>query len=192
MKKLASIEGGSQPLPEWLRFPSVVLAKSPYDQDVTCRFRVSATDCHRGLLSNRRQPAFELWSAVMGLPPPVLGVGASKNYPPAAGLSSLRQAHACFEGLKRPIGNQDGGDGVVVYVTKPSCAYRYRPSPTGTAEKFSVPEDVVFLTCVKLDVPYEPNAMASGVVTHWLFSEADPNGPDLPVEFETRFARRLW
>lgn len=190
--RLAAIRGGGQPLPKWLDFPSVVLANSPFDKDVTCQFRISATDCYRGLQSNRRQPTFELWSSVLGLPPPVPGIGASKNHPRFAGLSSLKMAHACFEGLKRPIGNQDGGDGLVVYVTKPKCAYRFQPDMTGVAEKFDVPEDVVFLTCVRLDVPYETGAIASGVVTHWLFCEADLENGNLPIDYSTRFVRRLW
>lgn len=176
----------------WLMFPPYVLAKSVYNPNIMGRFRISAADCYRGLLANRRQPAFELWGCVIGTPPPVLGVGAEKNYPSAAGLSSLRQAHACFEGLKRPVGNQNGGDGVVVYVTKPAAAYRYRPSMTGTAEKFDVPDDLVFLSCVRLDSPYHPGDVASGIITHWLFSETDPDNRMLPIDYATRFARRLW
>ncbi len=65
---------------------------------------------------------------------------------------------------------------------------------------FPVPDDLVFVTYVRLDHPeigrYGTRAAhglaVKGVISHWQFVEADATTRDLPVGHEERYRQRLW
>jgi hypothetical protein len=172
----------------WVDFPQTIKARSPFDVDRICEFRVSRSDVFKAADSRRRQPAYQYWSVLEGKPPPVPtdAVDASD------GLVNLLDAHACFQGIKRPAGEDDGGEEFVVYVLKPRSffAYEFR-SPIVFSTKEAVPPDLVFLAFVRMDQPSEPGTI-KGVLTHWDFVDADERDEMLPVEYDTRFRAPLW
>jgi hypothetical protein len=175
----------------WLQFPPTVHARSPFDQDSLCRLKLSTNDVRKAARAGRRQPAFELWSGVIGSPPPVPGV-ERRNNPDPNDLSSLIQAHACFRGIERPLAEDDDGANVVAYVLRPRFFYEYDPHMVSLALRVPVPRDLVFVTYARL---FELEGKADelvGVVTHWGFVEADPRNLRLPINSSTRYRERLW
>lgn len=177
----------------WLTFPRIIVAPSPVARHLKVNYRVSGKNALKGYLSGRRHVAFELWSLVLGMPPPVPNVDCPANHPSVAGLMGIGSAHACFKGVRRPFNEDNQGDNVFVYVTKPSHRYVYRPEMVTVAWKENVPDDLVFVTCVCPDEPFEPDGVHScGVVTHWGFFECDEEEQMLPVDFGQRYRRRLW
>lgn len=175
----------------WLQIPTSVHARSPFDPNSLCKLELSTNDARRAARVGRRQPVFELWSGVIGRPPPVPGV-EQRNNPEPNDLISLIQAHACFRGIERPLAEDDDGTNVVAYVLRPRFFYEYDPNMVSLALRVPVPRDLVFVTYARLlkltSEPGEP----LGVVTHWGFVEADPKNLRLPINSATRYREQLW
>lgn len=177
---------------DWLRFPNFVHAPAPVDRKNLCRLKISHADTRKAARAGRRQPAFDLWSIVLGCPPPVPGVGARNDMIPGA-LVSIAEAHACFRGIERPLAEDNDGRDVVVYVLRPRFFYEYDPNMVSVALKVPVPRGVVFATYVRLiESDTISRAAAAGTITHWGFVESDHADPRLPIDHETRYRTRLW
>jgi hypothetical protein len=182
----------SAALGEWLHFPESVLAPDPDDRTKLCKFLISSNDTRKAARAGRRQPAFELWSIVLGVPPPVPGV-ERRNKPEHADLTSLQHAHACFKGIKRPLAEDNDGEHVLAYVLRPHFFYEYDPNMVSVASKVPVPRDVVFVTYVRLTPGRQRGLIETkGAVTHWGFVEADPSSLRLPVDHASRYHVHLW
>jgi hypothetical protein len=175
---------------EWLNFPTTVSAPSPFDRLQACSFRIAKVDVVKAALARRREQAFSLWSIVLGMPPKVPLWSAFCN---TDGLTSLSDAHACFQGLKRPCAEDSIGDSLVAYILKPKFFYVYEPSMTCVAKKEDVPGDVVFAVYARMDEPArQGRSPIKGVLSHWHFIDADKRNLSLPIGFDTRYSRRLW
>jgi hypothetical protein len=175
----------------WLALPPTVDAPSAADRSVPCIYRLGATDIIKMANLSRRQLVFELWSCVLGLPPPVPGCG-HRNRSVDGQLTRLGEAHALFRGIKRPLAEDDEGANILAYVLKPEAMYEYDDNMVSVALKVAVPQDVVFVVYVRLNnLGGDPKAMV-GTVTHWGFVEADKDDPMLPVEYSSRYRTRLW
>jgi hypothetical protein len=108
-------------------------------------------------------------------------------------LSGLKDAHALFRGIERPLAEDDDGANVLAYVVKPTTMYEYDSnSMVSVALKITVPQDVVFVVYVRLDNPDAAPEDMTGIVTHWGFVEADKDDPTLPTEYNSRYRQRLW
>jgi hypothetical protein len=92
---------------EWLRFPNSIRAPSPFDRTELCVLEISHQDTCKAARAGRSQPAFELWGIVLGNPPPVPGVEARNDLLPGP-LASIKEAHACFRGIERPLAHPAG------------------------------------------------------------------------------------
>lgn len=129
-----------------------------------------------------------LWGALLGQAPPVPHRidNADEN------LTRLLDAHACFQGIKRPCAEDPHGENIVAYVLKPRWAFGYeaRP-PLLLTRKIAVPDDVVLVACAKLDKPTRQNGTI-GVLTHWHFVPADKRNAMLPKDHKSRYSERLW
>jgi hypothetical protein len=177
---------------EWLRFPSSVRAPSPFDRITLCTLAISSNDTRKAALAGRRQPTFDLWSIILGNPPPVPGVGARNDLISGA-LTSIAEAHACYRGIERPLAEDDDGSNVVAYVLRPRFFYEYDPNMVSVALKVPVPRGVVFVAYARLADPKGVVASGeAGVITHWGFVEADSADPKLPVNHSSRYRDRLW
>lgn len=173
---------------KWLDFPRLVHARSPQDPERLSEFRIARGDVFKAADSRRRQPAYALWSVVLGKAPPVPHGVENADH----GLSTLLDAHACFQGIRRAAGEDDDGDQFVVYVLKPSFFFAYEfLSPVVLTTKEAVPPDLVFLVFVRLDHPSEPGTI-QGVITHWDFVEVDERNESLPEGYDERFRKLLW
>lgn len=188
-KPFSVIEGGPWVAsPDWLNLPATIRARSPDDRNRACRVRVNRDDVVKAARMRRRQPAYEFWSVLNGRAPPV----PHRVPAPEDGLLSLFDAHACFQGVRRPIAEDQDGGSFIAYVLKPRCFFLYEPRPPLIlCLKEQVPPDLVFVAYVRLDNPSETNA-TKGVLTHWQFVEADERDALLPVGFDQRYVRQLW
>lgn len=183
---------GHEGIGEWLKFPPTVAAPSPEDRTVPCIYALSTRDAITLAKAGRSQLNFELWSIVLGKPPPVPGV-FHRNRPDAgSGLISLASAHASFRGIKRPLADDNDGANVLVYVLKPQCFYEYAPNIVSVALKSAVPDDLVFAAYVRPAASNGGQLSSRGIVTHWGFVEADKADLRLPVEHQTRYVSQLW
>ncbi len=151
---LRVIAGKGGPSTPWLDFPSTVIAKSPFDKGATCRLRLSREDAMKAAIAHRRQPIWELWSIVLGEPPPVPNVRTwGLNVPPEEGLITLVEAHACFRGIRRALAEDDNGDNVAAYILKPRFFYEYRAHLVSTAAKLTVPAGLLYVVYARLVLP---------------------------------------
>ena len=177
----------------WLAFPEGVVARCPSNKDLLCKFKVDSSYAQSAARDRRRQPALDLWSQIFGLPPKVPNVQRQEYQPVQAGLISIRDAHACFSGVNRPINGDSHGNAMLTYVTAPTFYFEYVPDLVTVAKKMLMPEGLLFLTYVKLASPYvQEESIPDGVITHWGLVEADANNCLLPREHEKRFEKRLW
>jgi hypothetical protein len=97
------LDSGAGPKPgEWLSPPESIHAPSPFDRFSLCRLKISRNDIQRAASVGRRQIVFDLWSMVIGKPPPVPGVHARNDLRPDE-LISVTHAHAYFRGIERPL-----------------------------------------------------------------------------------------
>lgn len=181
------IEGDWVEAPGWLDFPKTVSAPSPQDRSELFDLRISRSDLLKAADARRRQPAYQLWSVILGRVPPVPGAPDDIK-----GLTDLTHAHACFAGLKRGCGADDDGDGFLAYVLKPACFYSFRPRPPLVfTEKKELAPDLVFMAYARLDHP--PGTKGTcGVLTHWEFVKADETDCMLPDEYKSRYREQLW
>jgi hypothetical protein len=199
--KLMLIEGGGRQSSGWLDLPRLVLARHFQNPKEIISYRVSTIDIQKLHTARRRQPIFELWSIVVGEPPPVDNVSYAISRAPNHKLISLSDAHACFRGVRRPIGEDERGWDVLAYVSKPRWFFAFRPHMVCQAEVAVVPSDLVFVTYVILDWPAQASnsraaagqrPSAQGVIVRGEFVEADPLEPDLPADFRERYRKRQW
>jgi hypothetical protein len=175
---------------EWLRLPKTVQAASPEDSGVTCLYRLATGDIIKLALAGRRELILECWSMVYGSPPPVPGCSHRNSRIPGE-LTSLADAHALFQGIERPMADDDDGCNVLAYTLKPRFFYEYDSDMISVAKKSAVPDDVVFVVYVRLDAP-GVHGMTKGVITHWNFVESDKDKRDLPANYATRYRMRRW
>jgi hypothetical protein len=175
----------------WLVLPETVEAPSETDRAIPCIYRLSTADAVKMARASRRQPIFELWSCVLGTPPPVPGC-RHRNREVTGKLTRLREAHALFKGIERPLAEDDDGANILSYVLKPRFMYTYDPDRISVALKVPVPQDVVFVVYVRLNKPDDNSRAMIGVITHWGFVETDPNDQTLPIEHTSRYRTRLW
>jgi hypothetical protein len=132
--KVRNVSHIFEALGEWLRFPETTLAPSPDDRSQPCTFAISSNDTTKAARAGRRQMAFELWSAVLGVPHQFQG-SRNATRPEPCDLTSLRYAHACFRGIERPLAEDNDGENVLAYITRPRFFYEYDPSMVSVASK---------------------------------------------------------
>lgn len=199
--KLLLLEGGGRQSSRWLDLPRVVLARHFSNPKEVVSYRLSTVDVRKLHAASRRQPVFDLWSVVVGEPPPIDNISYAISRAPNHSLLSLSDAHACFRGIRRPIGLDERGWDVVAYVSKPKWFFASCPHLVCQAEAALVPSDLVFVTYVILDWPTEASnaravarqrPSAHGVIVRGEFVEADPIEPELPVDFRERYRKRQW
>ncbi len=162
-------------------------------------YRVASGDLQKHLENGRRQPILDLWWHVYGELPPIHGAGRYSSILRDS-EQGLHSASACFRGIMRPVAEDDRGLDYATFVTKPATGFRYQPSMSCLIEPYAIPKDLVFLIYAQLDFPegraYQAKIgnrpVTNGVVTHWQLVECDPENPSLPVDYKTRFRRRLW
>jgi hypothetical protein len=198
--RFAVIDGSREPPSPWQDLPQTVVARSPFDRERVALYRLSKATFSKLDAARRRQPFFDAWTCVLGKVPPVNNSSILTRNNENRKLHSLSDAHACFRGVKRAVGDDPHGHDLLAFISKPTWGVCFSPSMGCVVSWWPVPSDVVFVTYVRLDHPATgrygtANARAAvvrGVITHWQFVEADLACNELPVEFQERYRRRLW
>lgn len=194
------IDGGAQPPSPFQDFPNSLIARSPFNKEQAAYYRFSKLSLAKMDAAKRRQPILDAWTCVFGRVPPVNNSSILEKHGASKNLVSLTDALACFRGVKRPVGDDKYGFDTFAFVTRPRWAARYQPSMSCLITWFPVPEDLLFVTYVRLDQPavgrYGSQAARGlavrGVVSHWQFVESEPGECDMPVGYQERYRRRLW
>jgi|TARA_A100001391_G_scaffold72136_3_gene46017 hypothetical protein len=190
------IEGGAKAPSDWLDFPKVVIGRAVDDPHRVVAYRIATEDARAAASTGRRQKAFELWSAVIGVPPPVPNIA---RHLPLGGLTSFAKAHACFQGLKRPVADDKHGFDSFAFIIEPGIIFTTTADMVCCAEPMMVPRDLLLAVYVRLDYPHgRPNGFngsepaSVGIVTHWEFLERSPDDTSLPIDHAERYRRRRW
>lgn len=197
--KLVVIEGGGRKPSAWIEIPKTIICSSPTSRSEAATFRITAAGVRKALEFGHRQPLLDLWSLVLGQIPPVNNAQIKwGNADVQQGLCGIDGAHACFRGIKRPLGDDDQGYDVYAYVSKPSILFKYAPSMSCVVEPVEIPNDLVCVIYVRMDYPYgryatskKTTPISRGVVTHWELVEADDTG-QLPIDYRQRYRRKMW
>ena len=183
------IDGSGEEMPAWMSLPKTIGAWSPKDRDQAAIFRVATQDMRKASEAGIRQKAYDFWSQVAGVAPPV----PHDIIKPNAGLKNLWDAWACFEGWRRPNALDDEGVCGIAYVIKPSFLYTYKITlPLMRLVRQPVPQNKVFVVHGLLDYSSETASPSTGVITHWDFVKECPDNMGLPIDWEKRYDRRLW
>ena len=198
--RFAVIEGGGQPTSPWQEFPQTVLGRSPFNRHDVAYYRFSKSSVVKMDVAKRRQPIFDGWLNVIGKVPPINNSSSLLKQVASRQLLSISDAHACFRGVKRAVGDDKNGFDVLAFVSCPKWGVRYTPSMSCLISWFPIPDDLVFVSYVRLDHPasgrYGSEAASGiavrGVISHWQFVEAAPDQRDLPVGYHERYRRRMW
>ena len=197
---LTVIEGGNAPLSPWQNLPQFVDGRSPFDRNEPAFFRLSKSALARMDAVKLRQPIYNAWTTIIGVVPPVNLASRLTDNLAQDRLISLKDASACFRGVKRSVGDDKHGWDFFVFILKPTWGVRYKPSLSCCLEWFAIPNDVVFAVYARLDQPIAGrygNALTKsqavrGIITHWHFVESDLKDPGLPVDYKERYRRRQW
>ncbi len=191
---------GVAPTP-WLNVPATALGRSWNARNSVRSYRIARADVQKGLARGLRQPILDLWALVLGEIPPVPLSGRYSHLLPQVKSGAFTAAHACFRGVRRPVGNDDSGFDTVAFISKPSLMFTYEPTLGCVIKPVAFANDLVFVTYVKLDYPENAGINArsrngdgpSGeVITHWGAVEADDAAGDLPIDFDERYRLQLW
>lgn len=196
-RKFLVINGGGRKPSAWLDIPQTIIGLSTETKSRPMTYRIAVDSVRKALEMGHRQPLLDLWSLVLGKIPPV-NCAETKWREYQSALNPMGSAHACFRGIKRPVGDDDNGYDVYAFVTKPQATFKYVPSLSCVIEPVQIPDDLVGVIYVRVDHPHgrkalrgASTAISRGVVTHWELVEADETGL-LPIEWETRYRTRKW
>jgi hypothetical protein len=195
---LVVIQGdGAKPSP-WRDLPSTLIGRSPYFRDQLAIYRLAKNDIQKDIEAYKYQPVFNAWPLVLGQVPPIPNASKIERELSGHRLISMREAHACFRGLKRPVGEDNRGFDVYAFISKPTHYVRYEPGMACQGVIERIPDDLVFASYVRIDVGRRTSAQTdapprvTGVVTHWGLVEADPSDPMLPIGFKERYRKQTW
>lgn len=198
--KLQLIQGGGQRPAGWQDLPSTVIGRSPYSYEQPVRYRFAQHDLRKDLQQNKLQPFFSAWSLIFGRLPPIPNVSRLAQHLQTTPLTSLQNAHACFRGLRRPLADDNRGFDIFAFVTKPRVYAAHSPGMVCQAALAAVPDDLVFVTYVRIDHHAESRqalrrdtaTRLTGIVTHWGFVESCPINTMLPIDSQERYRTRTW
>lgn len=194
---LTVINGGGRKPSAWIDLPPVIVCASPSNRSEIKAYRLSGLNARKALEHGNRQPLLDIWSLMLGRIPPVNNALTKWGTEDVlSGLKPLSGAHACFRGIKRPMGDDDQGFDVLAYITKPRVMFKYEPNLSCSIKPVCIADDLVCVTYVRIDYPdivRRPQSLgvSKGVITHCEIVEADGTGY-LPIDSEERYRRKMW
>ncbi len=177
----------------WLLLDDPVPAPTPNDPQETFQYKVSPGFVRRNFENRKRTAIFQLWAHVLGRLPPINNIGRLASAEPSPTLTTLRDAIACFRGLKRPHDAEPDGASVLVYVLNPVISIEYFPDMVCLARAVRVPKNTVLTVQVRPDWPLQPSLEdINGSITRLEFVSSRDNDPTLPKGFDDRYEQLLW
>lgn len=178
-------------MPKWNEF-------EPFEapgRDRSARVRLTISQEYVDTLVEVRRltPLFWLSSHVFGRLPEINLIRLVENAQPTTQLTTLDDAYALFEGIKRPHDDENNGESVLVYVLRPSVSIEFAASMGCQAQAALPPENAVLTVLVRTNKPLQDeDGEIHGVVTRieWVISEGKKE--ILPKEYEKRYNKRHW
>jgi hypothetical protein len=176
----------------WAQFPTIE-APHPLDRARLVRLQVSPHFIIGNLRKNLRSPIYQAWAHLVGRMPPVPNV----NLIPASAalsLTTLKDAHACFRGVKRPHGSELNGDRVFIYLIKVAVTVRFdNTPPVGIPATQPLDPDIVLAVYVEsIEGLQSVSESLWGAALRLEFVEMSTADLLLPVDHESRYDERLW
>lgn len=179
----------------WIDLP-LIQAPSPLDQKNSVTYKVSEEFIVRNFHIHRRVPIFQAWAHLVGLVPPIRNVEKLIAEGNRIRLRTIRDAAACFRGVKRPYGTEAGGDSILAYPIRAPHTITYEPDISCVAKWTACPSETVLVVYVQplteLANLQESSNTIDGVILRWEFVPSDPNESDLPKDHGDRYTERLW
>ncbi|MDT8397350.1 MAG: hypothetical protein RQ899_01905 [Pseudomonadales bacterium] len=165
-----------------------VIAPSPWDPDKEVRLRVD-----RGIVGKLGEIAsthriYQMYYNVCGYPPPVNNIGYYERHSTEVDDSrGIRDAHAVFQGLKRPHLKEDGDKSVLIYITKPAYIYKYKPGMACVVARNPFPKGAVFAIYVNMDEGGD-----TGEIFNWELLKCAFDNDSLPDNYNERYDTVRW
>jgi hypothetical protein len=179
-------------LSEW-RYPPPVEAPSHADKSNIVKYAISEDLTGVNRANWLRTPLYWVWVHLHGKVPPIQNISVLARDQPQPDFTTLLDATACFQGIKRPHLTENNGESVLVYVLKPSVSVEYAARMTCPIRTIITPTDVVLTVHVRLKESLQiPLQGVDGIVTRMEPVAADAVNCNLPVDHATRYAGRIW
>lgn len=165
------------------------LAPSPAGDHTLISLAVEPERVQQIAKLGRRTPLFELIYNVCGIRPPVNNIGYHEDDLFPDNWGGMQHTHAIFKGLRRPMNNHGLDDRVYVYLMQPRYTYKYVPNMVCVAKRHPAPTGSVFAVYVTFK---DETEFIGGTIVNWEWVLSDPDSPQYPKGFETRYDQRIW
>lgn len=191
---MATIHRFPKPKPDYKFFePPIVVAPSPLGVGEMVELEISKDTLGKLIKAQLRVPLFQCWAHLVGVIPPIPNAFKMLVESPGCELRSLRDASACFKGVKRPYGLEDAGDDVHVYVIPTPHTVTWTSDLACVGTITPAPEGTVMTVQVRPAASLQPTeAGVWGTITKWEFVGACAEHPHFPSDFDERYNERLW
>lgn len=181
-----------EPHEEWAKFP-ILLAPSPDNQAETVKLMVCPELISMCLQKNHRTPVYQCWAHLVATVPPVPNARLVPELADVS-LTTLRDAHACFHGVKRPMGDDHDGGQIFVYLLRVDVTVEFSarlPVPCPAPKRLD--DDLVLAVLVKREPGLQRGGEAIwGSVLKVELVETDRANPKMPIDSADRYRERKW
>lgn len=176
----------------WIDLPAV-LCPTPSNRHHLATVTISEEAIHRYYRAKNPQPIFAAWAHITGGLPPINNVGSVLGRGPKVTLCTLKDAHACFQGVERPLQGEHDGKSVYAFILKVDTTLGYQVSMVCAASARVAPPNTVLMVLVRFNDPLQGDSVeVDRTVLRWEFVKADKRDPLLPKDYDTRYARKVW
>jgi hypothetical protein len=188
LNKLMGVAGISA----W-RSPPHVNAPAHDDRTKTAIYSISDDLTGANRANIVRTTLYQIWVHLHGVVPPLNNAGVIRTRAPAPTLSTLADATACFQGIRRPHLTEDDGNSVLVYVLKPMATVEFYPDMVAPIRGVAFPDSAVLTVQVCLKNALQNVVQGvDGLVTKLEMVAASASDKSLPLNFDSRYAKRNW
>lgn len=177
-------------MPAWNDFE--IFTAPGRDKNIRMRFIISKEfiDTHTEI--NKLTPLFQTTAHLYGRLPNINLISRVEDADPTPTLMTLDDASACYEGIKRPLDDENNGSSVLIYILKPDVTIERSASMTCMARAAIPPNNSVLTVLVRTNQGLQDDCGdIDGCVTRleWVFSG---DNDFLPKDADTRYDKKYW
>lgn len=174
-------------------FP-VVVAPCPLGSGEDVKLLISPSSVEKFADAHRLSELFQAWAHLVGEMPPVNNAELIRRTEHAGEtIATVRDAHACFKGVKRRYDQDDDGKEIFVYVISTPFTVRWQRSLATLAGVYAAPDRTVLTVQVKPRTAlHDCDESLWGAIVKWEFVDADKERPDFPDRYGTRYDTLVW
>lgn len=174
--------------------PPIVRALCPRGSGDFVDLAISAATVGKLIEARRRTDIFQAWAHLVGEMPPINNADlVRKTDYPEATITCLKDAHACFKGVKRRYDDDDDGKEIYVYVISTEYTVRWQSDMRCVMGIFPAPDTTVLTVQVK---PRESLQDCQegiwGAIVKWEFVNADRERTEFPDGCDDRYDELVW